>query len=73
MTTTSDADAKRLRMAIRALVRRFQLAERADVSCCGLTVAQAATLDALADGDELRLGDLGRRLGIAPSTLSRTG
>ena len=56
--------------AIRLLVRRFSLAERADISCCGMTVAQAATLEALADGG-LRLGELGRRLGIAPSTLSR--
>ena len=56
--------------AIRLIVRRFSLAERADVGCCGMTVAQAATLEALADGG-LRLGELGRRLGIAPSTLSR--
>jgi DNA-binding MarR family transcriptional regulator len=66
----SDELAIRLMEAIRVLVRRFSLAERADVACCGMTVAQAATLEALADGG-LRLGELGRRLGIAPSTLSR--
>ncbi len=66
----ADSQARRLREAIRALVRRFSLAERADVSCCGMTVAQAATLEALADGD-LRLSELGRRLGITPSTLTR--
>jgi len=65
-----EADATRLRAAVRALVRRFSVAERADVSCCGLTVAQAAALEALAEGP-LRLSDLGRRLGIAPSTLTR--
>lgn len=69
-TPPSDDLAIRLTEAIRALVRRFSLAERADVSCCGMTVAQAATLEALADGG-LRLGEIGRRLGIAPSTLSR--
>ena len=37
-------EAKRLRAAVRALVRRFSVSERADVECCGLTVAQAATL-----------------------------
>ena len=62
--------ARRLTEAISALVRRFSLAERADVACCGMTVAQAATLEALAGGG-LRLGELGRRLGISPSTLSR--
>ena len=67
---TSNDDAKRLMEAVRLLVRRFSLAERADVACCGMTVAQAATLEALTNGP-LRLGDLGTRLGIAPSTLSR--
>lgn len=67
----SDELAIRLTETIRALVRRFSLAERADVACCGMTVAQAATLEVLADSDGLRLGELGRRLGIAPSTLSR--
>ncbi len=70
MNVNADDDAKRLREAIRLLVRRFSLAERADIACCGMTVAQAATLEALVDGG-LRLGDLGTRLGIAPSTLSR--
>ena len=65
-----DELAIRLMESIRALVRRFSLAERADVACCGMTVAQAATLEALAD-EGLRLGELGHRLGIAPSTLSR--
>ena len=67
---TQDSQAQQLREAIRALVRRFSLAERADMSCCGMTVAQAATLEAMTDGS-LRLSDLGKRLGIAPSTLTR--
>src|SRR5512147_2788137 len=64
-------DAARLRAAIRALVRRFGVSERADVACCGVTVAQAAALEALGAEGPMRLGDLGRRLGIAPSTLTR--
>ena len=62
---------RRLRTAIHAFVRRFAISERADVACCGLTVAQAATLHAMRADPRLRLGDLGRRLGITPSTLSR--
>jgi DNA-binding MarR family transcriptional regulator len=61
---------EQLRLAIATLVRRFSLSERADVSCCGLTVAQAATLGALAR-EPMRLGPLARRLGIRPSTLTR--
>lgn len=66
----ADHQARQLQQGIRALVRRFSLAERSDVSCCGMTVAQAATLQALA-GEALRLGELSRRLGIAASTLTR--
>jgi DNA-binding MarR family transcriptional regulator len=66
-----DAEARRLLSGIRALVRRFSLSERADVECCGMTVAQAAMLDALRGEDGLRLSELGQRLGIAPSTLTR--
>jgi DNA-binding MarR family transcriptional regulator len=63
--------ARRLRDAIAALVRRFQLAERADVACCGMTIAQAATLETLRATGTVGLGDLGRALGISPSTLTR--
>jgi ubiquinone/menaquinone biosynthesis C-methylase UbiE/DNA-binding MarR family transcriptional regulator len=68
--TMNDVQAKRLREVIHALVRRFSLAERADMGCCDMTVAQAATLEALAEGG-MRLSELGKRLGIAPSTLTR--
>jgi len=61
----------RLATLVRAIVRRFSISERADIACCGMTVAQAATLDALRAGGPMRLGDLGRRLGISPSTLTR--
>jgi DNA-binding MarR family transcriptional regulator len=66
-----DTEARRLRNGIRALVRRFAISERADVACCGMTVAQAATLETLAAEGPMRLSDLGARLGIAPSTLTR--
>ena len=65
------SESTRLMATIQALVRRFSLVERADIACCGMTVAQAATLEALAGGDGVRLGVLRRRLGITPSTLTR--
>lgn len=63
-------DAARLRNLVAAIVRRFSLAERSDVDCCGLTVAQAATLEAL-QRRPLRLAKLAQSLGITPSTLTR--
>lgn len=70
MTAPSTRHAAELRALVAALVRRFSLAERADVECCGLTVAQAATLEALRP-KPLRLGALAQCLGITPSTLTR--
>jgi DNA-binding MarR family transcriptional regulator len=67
-----DTDrARELLQGVRGLVRRFSVAERADVACCGVTVAQAATLETLLSEGPLALGPLGRRLGVTPSTLSR--
>lgn len=71
MSGDVQTEASRLRAGIRALVRRFAVSERADVACCGMTVAQAATVETLAVTGPLRLGELGRRLGITPSTLTR--
>jgi DNA-binding MarR family transcriptional regulator len=68
---TPGPAARRLVEGIQLLVRRFAIAERADVNCCGLTVAQSATLEALRAEGPLRLAALGRRLGITPSTLTR--
>lgn len=70
-TDRTSGEIRGLQNAIRALVRRFSLTERADVACCGMTVAQAATLQALGVDGPMRMTDLGRRLGIAPSTLTR--
>ena len=70
MSRLPREDAAQLRAMIAAIVRRFSLAERADVECCGLTVAQAATLEALRPGP-MRLAQLAQSLGITPSTLTR--
>jgi len=70
MDAVAQDDAVKLRSLVAAIVRRFSLAERADVGCCGLTVAQAATLEALRPGP-MRLAPLAQSLGITPSTLTR--
>ena len=67
----ADRQAVRLLQGVRAIVRRFAVSERADVQCCGVTIAQAATLEALLAEGPMRSLALGRRLGISPSTLTR--
>ena len=70
-TEVQASDVVRLRSSFTVLLRRFSISERADVQCCGMTVAQAATLEALGREGAMRLGRLGKLLGIAPSTLTR--
>ncbi len=71
MERATEAEARQLRAGIRALVRRFAVSERADEACCGMTTAQAATIETLAATGSQRQAELCRRLGITPSTLSR--
>jgi len=56
---------------LRALLRTQQISERANAACCDMSMAQAATLHVLYLEGGMRFGALGRRLGIAPSTLTR--
>ncbi len=74
---TSDPDSELTRQAgllldgLRALIRTQQISERASAVCCDMTMAQAATLQVLSLEGAMRFGALGKRLGIAPSTLTR--
>lgn len=72
MSSSTDTlpRASALWRGIQALVRRFSISERAEVSCCGMTVAQAAAIRAL-ELEPMPMGDLARRLGISPSTATR--
>ena len=38
VATATRSEARELRTAIKVLVRRFSIGERADVACCGVTV-----------------------------------
>ena len=71
IATGAEEEARLLLQGLRALVRTQLISERADVACCGMTVAQAATIHVLHLEGPMRLGALSRRLGIAPSTLTR--
>lgn len=68
---TAELAERKLIQDVQLLVRRFTLAERAEVSCCGLTVTQAVTLSTLHRDGPLGMGSLGQRLGVSPSTLTR--
>lgn len=52
-------------------VRAFQVAERGEVMCCGVTLSQCWTLSVLDTSGPLPMSDLSQRLGIAQSTATR--
>ena len=58
--TKRDSEAERMMDSVQALVRRFALSERADVACCGITVSQGVTLEALRASGPMRQSELGR-------------
>jgi DNA-binding MarR family transcriptional regulator len=64
--------AGRLREAIRLLVRRTGVLQKAEASCCGITLAQCHALIEIGRSGELSLNDLAGRLNLDKSTASRT-
>lgn len=67
-----EAGARTLRELLRRAVRVLGLLERHEVSCCGVTLAQCYALYEVAAQPGISVGELAERLGVDPSTASRT-
>ncbi|MEW6080302.1 MAG: MarR family transcriptional regulator [Bacillota bacterium] len=61
-----------LREHLRCIERHTVGWSRSDCQCCGLTLAQCHVLLEVGKSGTVSLGDLAARLGLDPSTLSRT-
>lgn len=61
-----------LREVIRMCVRKTGLLQKADASCCGITVAQCHTLVEIGRSNGLSLNELSELLTLDKSTMSRT-
>jgi len=66
------AAAERMHRITKELSRRYQFRDRSAICCHGLSVTQCYALDALAEGGELPVTALARRLFLAVSTVTRT-
>lgn len=60
------------RAKLRRLEREIGWRLKSDASCCGISVAQCHVLQEIAAQGEIAIIELADRLGLDPSTLSRT-
>lgn len=67
-----DQSVDTLREVIRICVRKTGLLQKADASCCGITVAQCHTLVEIGRTKGLSLNELSELLTLDKSTMSRT-
>jgi MarR family 2-MHQ and catechol resistance regulon transcriptional repressor len=72
-TTTSalDRQAERLHRAVGDLVRTYQVRDRNEICCFGISVSQCYALEALGQVGELTMGELAVRLRLSVSTMTR--
>ncbi len=53
------------------LMRKFQMRDRNEIACCGVTVSQCHTLDMLGGHGEMSMVQLARKLFLDKSTITR--
>ena len=53
------------------LMRKYQMRDRNEISCCGVTVSQCYALDALGEHGEITMAELARNLFLDKSTATR--
>ena len=63
---------KVLRENIRLLVRKLEILNKSEASCCGITLSQCHTLVEVGRAQRLSLNELSEVLGLDKSTMSRT-
>lgn len=71
MTQQLTEQAQRLHQALGQLVKQYQLRDRNDICCYGISVSQCYALQALGEHGTLTMQDLARHLHLAISTVSR--
>ncbi len=53
------------------LLRKFQMRDRNEITCCGVSVSQCYTLDLLAGDGEMSMVQLARKMFLDKSTMTR--
>ena len=63
--------ANRLHRVLGDLLRRYQLRDRDEICCHGVSVSQCHTLEALYEHGEMRMGELAARMNLKISSMTR--
>lgn len=71
MPNNLTRQAEQLYVVFAELVRRYQFRDRDQICCHGLSVSQCYTLQALAAGESMTMGDLAAHLGLMISSMTR--
>ncbi len=64
--------AERMQRLTQNLLRRYQMRDRNEIACCGVTVSQCYALDVLGEHGEISMVQLARHLFLDKSTMTRT-
>lgn len=64
--------AERMQRLTQNLLRRYQMRDRNEISCCSVTVSQCYALDVLGEQGEISMVQLARHLFLDKSTATRT-
>lgn len=71
MGSTTRRQAQRLFKTFSGLARRYQFRDREEICCHGISVSQCYTLEALAEGDGMTMGELAQHLRLEVSSVTR--
>ncbi len=68
---TLQAQAERMQQLTKELLRRYQLRDRNEITCCGISVSQCYALDTLGEHGEMTMIQLAGKLYLDKSTATR--
>jgi DNA-binding MarR family transcriptional regulator len=68
---TLHQQAEKLNRLTKDLLRTFQMRDRNEITCCGVSVSQCYTLDTLGEHGEMSMVQLARKMFLDKSTMTR--
>ncbi|MGH7452591.1 MAG: MarR family winged helix-turn-helix transcriptional regulator [bacterium] len=68
---TLHQQAEKMDRLTKDLMRKFQMRDRNEIACCGVTVSQCYTLDMLGEHGEMSMVQLARKMFLDKSTMTR--
>lgn len=70
-TKLIDTQAERMHRLTKELLRKYQLRDRNEIICCGVSISQCYALDILGDHGEMTMQSLAQKMFLDKSTTSR--